>query len=494
MAFRVEWSPPGPVAHQFSEATDFVTAIMGPVGSGKTTAALMKIIKVAAAQRPSPVDGVRRCKALVIRDTFVNIKRTILPTWHGWFPEKMGQWVGGPPAQHKLVFDLGTGPIELIVDFMGIGDDTIENLLRSYEMTCFYINEADLLSFDVLSFLMQRAGRYPSKLHGGPTWYGGWLDFNAPEQDHWLHELLIENIIPGGNGQVADGYRLFRQPGGMEKGAENVKNLPPGYYERMLKSMPEWLARRMVHNLWGYSRDGKPVYPEFNDTIHVPEQTLEPVRGIPIGIGADAGGTPAAAIGQRMKDGQWRILAELATGPGTGPTRFSEMLVQTLVERFPGINVANDTYGWCDPSAAYGGDGEDNDPAWLTKVRRATKINFRPTQTNAPSMRQEAVRQPLTRLIDGKPGLLICRSCKQLRKGFNSGYHYRKIAVGGATGRFDTKPAKNIYSHLNEAAEYLLLGEAGGSAGLLGFDRAPGGNGARVMIADSDYDIFGDAA
>lgn len=489
--FAIDWKPPGPVAAAFSDATDFVTGIRGPVGSGKTTAALMKIIKAAAVQRPSPIDGVRRCKALVIRDTFVNIKRTILPTWHGWFPTTMGEWVGGPPAQHRLRFDLGRGPIDLTVDFMGIGDDTIENLLRSYEMTCFYINEADLLSFDALSFLMQRAGRYPSKLHGGPTWYGGWMDFNSPEQDHWLHELFVDGIIPGGMEQKAEGYRLFDQPGGTEPGAENVHNLPPGYYDRMLKSMPEWLARRMVHNKWGYSRDGKPVYPEFNDTIHVAPKVLEPVKGIPVGIGADAGGTPAATFGQWMKDGQWRILAEIATGPGTGPTKFSELILQTAAERFPQHNPATDFYGWCDPSAEYGGDGEDNDPSWLIKVRKKTGINFRPTATNAPSMRQEAIRQPLTRLIDGRPGLWLCPSCKTLRKALNSGYHYRKIQIGGATGRFDTKPAKNMFSHISESAEYLLLGGGHGVAGLLGRQRDEQ---RRPMTAASDYDVYGDAA
>lgn len=485
---RIDWKAPGPVALRFSEAIDPVTAIMGPVGSGKTTAALMKIVKAAMVQRPSPIDGVRRCKALVLRDTFVNIKRTILPTWHGWFPTSMGEWVGGPPARHTLMFDMGQGPIELIVDFMGIGDDTIENLLRSYEMTIFYINEADLLSFDVLSFLMQRAGRYPSKLHGGPTFYGGWMDFNAPEQDHWLNELLVENVIPGSDGQKALGYKLFVQPGGMDPGAENVGNLPPNYYQKILDSTPEWLSRRMVHNRWGYSRDGKPVFPEFNDSVHVSPRPLQPVKGIPIGIGADAGGTPAAAFGQWLPGDRWHILSEIATDPGTGPTRFGEMILQRLAERFPDHDPRDDVYGWVDPSAAMGGDDEGGDPAWLTKVNRVTGINFRPTASNAPSMRQEAVRKPLTRLVEGKPAFLIDPSCKRLRKGFNSGYHFRKVKVLGATGRYDTKPEKNMFSHLNEACEYLCLGGGHGIAGIMDRTRQLG---RTMTVADSDYDIFG---
>ncbi|MFZ4687863.1 MAG: hypothetical protein ACOYLS_01365 [Polymorphobacter sp.] len=491
MSFIIDWKPPGPVADRFTDAPDFCTAIMGPVGSGKTTAALMKIIKVAAVQRPSPIDGVRRCKALVIRDTFTNLKRTILPTWHGWFPETMGHWVGGPPAKHVLNFEVIKGqPIELIVDFMGLGEDSIENLLRSYEMTCFFGNEFDLMSFDALSFLMQRVGRYPSKLHGGPTWYGGWLDFNAPEVDHWLHELFVENQIPGSDGQRAEGYKLFVQPGGTEPGAENVQNLPPGYYDRMLKSLAEWLARRMVHNRWGFSRNGKPVYPEYNDAIHVAPTILQPIKGVPIGIGIDGGGTPAAAFGQWLPGDRWRTLAEIATDPGTGPTRFGEMVNQMLASRFPDL-TPDDVYGWSDPSNEYGGDEEGGDPAWLTKVRKVTGIRFRGTPTNNPHLRQEAVRKPLRSLVDGQPAFVLCPSCKQLRKGYNSGYHYRKIKVGGATGRYDTKPEKNHFSHLNEAHEYLLLGGGHGIAGVMGRERQVR---QTVMRADSDYDIFGDAA
>jgi hypothetical protein len=120
-----------------------------------------------------------------------------------------------------------------------------------------------------------------------------------------------------------------------------------------------------------------------------------------------------------------------------------------------------------------------------------TGINFRPTATNAPSMRQEATRGALTRLVEGEAGLLIDPRCKQLRKGFNSGYRYRKMKVGGATGRFDTKPEKNSYSHLNEAAEYLLLGGGHGIAGVMGrtLDRL-----RQSAQADATYDIFGDAA
>ncbi|MFA5580516.1 MAG: hypothetical protein WDA25_01025 [Paracoccaceae bacterium] len=456
------------------------------MGSGKTTAALVKIVRHARRQRPSPRDGVRRYRHLIIRDTFVNIQRTIFPSWFAIFPKDAGEFVGGPPARHRLQFDDGAGLIELQVDFMGLGDDTIENLLRGYEMTGFYANEVDLLSYGVIDFLFSRTGRFPSAMDGGATWRGGWLDFNAPEQDHWLYQLLVDGVIPESEPeQAAEGFSFHMQPGGMDPNAENRANLPADYYERMLGNMPDWRARRLVHNQWGYSRDGKPVYPEFNDNIHIAKERLEPVRGIPIGIGADAGGTPAATFGQHLPNGQFRILDEVVTGPGTGPKRFADMIMDVVSRRFR----QHDLYGWADPSAAYGGDSEGTDHDWLTTVKRATRIHFRPAPTNSPAMRQEAMRTPLSRMIEGRPGVLICPRCRHLRKAFNSGYHYRRIRVNGATGRFDTKPAKNQWSHIAESAEYLALGGPGGLAAVMGAAVR-----SRPIQVERDYDMFGGAA
>lgn len=495
-AARVQWQAPGPVSEQFVNAAVRCAGIVGPVGAGKTTTALVRILKVAMAQRRSPIDGVRRCKALVIRDVFTRLERTVLQTWHAWFPKSVGEWIGGPPARHilKLTHPFDGGPIHLHVDFMGLGDDSIESSLRSYEMTCFYINEADLLGWDELSFLLSRLGRYPSALHGGPTFSGGWLDFNMPEDDHWLLKLFIDGVMPGTENQVAKGFELFRQPGGLDEGAENLMNLGGGniasgrqYYIDLRSTMSDWMARRMIDVTPTYARDGKPVYPEFNDQLHVPPAPIVPVKGIPIGIGFDAGGTPACALGQYLPGGRWNIIAEVVTGPGTGPSRFGQMILDCLAETFPGFTV-NECYGWGDPSAAFGGDEEGGDPAWLTKVRAVTKIPLRTTASNNPHLRQEPMRAALKTLVDGKPAFQLSPACKVLRKAMNSQYRYRQLKGLGNTGRYDMKPEKNPYSHPAEGMEYLLQG---GGHGALGMALADERRGSRQQTADSDYDMFG---
>ena len=72
-------------------------------------------------------------------------------------------------------------------------------------------------------------------------------------------------------------------------------------------------------------------------------------------------------------------------------------------------------------------------------------------------LRREAVAQALNRMIDGAPGLIIHPQCRMLRKAMAGAYAYRRVQVGGDE-RFRDKPDKNMYSHVAEAAQYLMLG------------------------------------
>ena len=222
--------------------------------------------------------------------------------------------------------------------------------------------------------------------------------------------------------------------------------------------------RRMIRNEFGAVRNGMPVFPEFQDTMHVSPVDLTPVKGIPLMIAADAGLTPAAVIGQRMPNGQIRILDELAVFlaeddelNGVGPTMFGRALADLLESRYSGW----DTLGSCDPSAKDGTDGSGNEESWMQIVSRVSGVKFRAAPTNDPTIRLEAVRRPLMRLIEGgQPGLLLSPRCKTLRKGFNSGYVYRRTQMQGGDGRYENRPVKNQYSHGQDAVQYLCCSRA----------------------------------
>jgi hypothetical protein len=472
---RLEWKAPGPVAQAFmQESRRPVQGIMGPIGSGKTSAVLMKLVKLAQRQQPSTRDGLRKFKFTVVRDTYRQLWRTTIPTWHAWVPSTIGVWNGATdsPARHTIHMALADGTVcEVIAEFVAIGDNKIEDVLRGYEPTAFYLNEMDLLIEEVLTYCRGRAGRYPRMDEGGPSWFGVLFDLNAPEEDNWTVRVLRDELNE-------EAIAFFRQPGGMievspgeyiiNTKAENLKNLPEGYYENQIEGQPAWYIRRMILSKIGYSRSGKPVYPEFNEDIHVAASELLPVPGLQLKIGADAGRTPAAIIGQSMANGQLRILDELCARD-MGPKRFGEALNQLLhsdkyrawsepqgeLARFGGPVAARIT-GVGDPSAGFAGDDAD-ERSWLEILSNTTGIYFRPAPTNLITPRLEAVRRPLTRIIDGQhPGILISPTCKVTIKGFNSGYRYRKLQIASREV-YDEKPEKNESSHPHDAVQYFAL-------------------------------------
>lgn len=450
----LRWKAPGPVSAAFmSERAARVQAIMGPVGAAKTSTALMKLVFLAAEQKPSTRDGKRKLKACVVRDTYRQLWKTTIPSWLKWMPKTVGTWNGGDgePARHEILFRLGDGTtVELIVEFIAIGENKVEDVLRGYEPTVFLLEEADLLVPEVLMYCIGRAGRYPMMNEGGPTWYGVLLTYNAPDMENYLYEIFEE--------RRPNGFKLFRQPSGFSPDAENLENLPKDYYANLVEGQPDWYVRRMVRNEYGYTRGVELIYPEYNDALHVSAVPLVAVRGRALIIGLDGGMTPAGLINQQMPNGQWRLLREVVTPKGEtmGPTRFSEVLNQVLKDEF-GDWSRDDIAVAADPATQWGGD--EKDLAWIDTVRKETKLKIRPAPSNVPTVRWEAVKKPLVRMIDGRdPGFLMDPSCKMMRRGFNQGYRFRVIDVTGTKRYHNTGEAeKNEFSHAHDGEQYALL-------------------------------------
>jgi hypothetical protein len=329
--------------------------------------------------------------------------------------------------------------------------------LRGAELTGAWLNEVSEIPKNVVTFAAGRVGRYPAVKDGGPTWSGMIADSNAWDQDHWLHALYTE---------PPKGWKFFRQAGAVLKltgqwepnpDAENLKHLPPEYYTRMLAGQSEDWIRVYLGNEFGFSIDGKVVYPEWSDSMHVAPQPLPAIPDLPLHIGLDFGLTPAAIIGQRTSRGQWRIIDELIA-EDMGLVRFSEILAQLLAERYAGFK---DVHAWGDPAG--NARSQTDEKSCLEVVREYAAIPCQPAPTNEFSIRREAVASSLTRLIDGVPAFLLSPRCKALRKGFAGGYHYKRLKVSG-DDRYHDKPDKNASSHPHDALQYLLSGGGEGAA------------------------------
>lgn len=464
----INWRSPGPVSDRFMASRANVQVINGPIGAGKTTTAFMKAIRLACAQTPSKTrtinigDGerpVRKFKLAVVRDTFRQLHKTTIPSWHKRFPPEAGEWVGAmdAPCRHRLHFLLGDGTVvDFIAEFAAIGENAVEDFMRGFEPTAFYLNELDLLSKDVLTFGKGRAGRYPDMSEGGPSWYGVIADCNAPEFESWLYRDIFQKRP---DELAAEETELFIQPGGLDPGAENHENLPPRYYATQMHGQPDWYVQRMIHNRPGYSRAGKPIFPEFKDTLHVAASDLSPIPGLPLLIGIDPRTHPSAIFMQRLAGSQRRVIDEVQGEINMGPRRFAKIVVEMLHDRFP-FTKPESIKAIVDPSSQYGADRADDEKSWLEIFEHETGLKLTPAPTNKTDARREALRKTLTELIDGQPALLVSPRCKIFRTAMNTGYRFRKLSVGGAE-RFGDDPEKNSYADMAEAAEYACLGDDG---------------------------------
>lgn len=435
-----DYRPAGPTLKVFHESTAFVRGIRGPLGSGKSTACVVEILRRAQLQAPGP-DGKRKSRWAIIRNTYPELTTTTIPTWQIWCPAGFGKFNMASPPSHRIK----SGELDIEVLFLALDSSEDVRKLLSMELTGAWINEAREIPKAILDALTGRVGRFPSMADGGPTWSGVLLDTNPPDADGWWYRLAED--------ETPEGWEFFSQPAGDSAEAENVPNLPANYYDKLATGKdPDWLKVYVGGN-YGYVIDGKPIYPEWRDSVHVTKEPVIPETTLPLYIGVDFGLTPAAVFAQVFADGTWRVVDELCTAD-MGVIRFSELLTKRLAENFPEHSKAN-IHVWCDPA---GNTRSQNDEKTAMQIMREhTGLKMRPAPSNEFTMRREAVGQALSRLVDGKPGLMLSPQCTMLRKGFAGGYCYRRLKVAGDE-RYKDKPDKGRYSHPHDALQYLLLG------------------------------------
>jgi hypothetical protein len=468
----------GPKAEAFVNDQRLLTAIMGPYGSAKTTSCIRKIVQSAMWQSPGP-DKVRRVRWCVVRDTYAQLETNVMNSWFTWFPKTKDNW-NGREMCHRLRFDVMIGddpnpqPIEIEMYFRAMGDQKAEDVLKGLELTGLWLNEADTLDMSVFLFGFPRTGRYPSAKDGGCQWRGVICDFNAPDIDNWVYDLLVEGklgLTPEQEDElrkalgVRFGIGFYQQPGGLSPDAENKHNLPEGYYEGLafaFASKPNHL-RRFVHNQFGAVFNGQPVFPEFNREMHVARERIMPDRAYPIHGGLDGGRTPAAIFWQLIED-QFRILDELVIyDPGKteelkrlGPDAFAELARDFVAERYPSNRVGTIFY---DPAIDFGEDEEAED--WLRFFRKYFKgAKFRPggKAGNRIEPRLKSVRDRLIKSPGGRPGLLVSPTARVVIRAFSAGYVIERVKTSNGIGRFRDKPSKNDFSHVMDATQYGSLG------------------------------------
>lgn len=439
----------------------FYDFIVGPVGSGKTTGLFFKLVFLAQQQAKGP-DGIRRTRAVVVRNTLPQLRDTTITSWNYWFKDgEAGTWKA---TENKFILRFGDVECEVLFRPLDTADDVARVL--SLEVTFALIDEFVQIPRAIIDALSARLGRYPSKKDGGATNFGMFGSSNPDTEDCWWYDFLhnenaVRQFHAGDTPESVLAYRklkglppvnvtYFVQPSGLSEGAENLENLPPSYYDSAIQGKSDAWVKQFVEAEWGFSAAGKAVVPTFKPDLHVPNKSLLYNPQLPLVFGFDPGlaGT-AAVFGQQDLSGRLLVLGELTTS-GYGTQRFIEELLRPYIRRrFPDARLDNII---CAPDPAASNRAQTDEKAVVDVIRRYFTVKSE-TNNRLP-LRLDAIEHFTTRLVDAGPALLVSAAdCPETIRALKGGWRYamdlKKEIMKGA------EPEKNPYSHVGDAFGYL---------------------------------------
>lgn len=455
-------------ASDFHMDDSFVRLQLGPVRCGKTVSSVIEIWRRAVEQQPAQ-DGIRYSRWAIFRNTYPELKMTTIKTWVDWFPEKVFgriKW-DSPISQTIEVKD-----IRLEIFFVSLDKaDDISKLL-SMELTGAYFNEVQFIPEVIFDAALKRVCQYPPKKMGVPiTWGGVIADTNPPDTDHWIFERFEKNCpsnhkifkyVPGVimvDGEPdddveyaisRDGTKYIQNPE-----ADYIKHLQKDdYFLNSVRSSLDNDIKIYCCGQYGTLRTNKPVYHEYNDSLHCVEG-LRYNKDVELGIGIDFGRTPAIVVCQLAPWGTIDVLGELCA-EDVGVDEFISDYVIPFLNR--------DFKGWQDNYIVIGDPAgrarnEKNETCFSIMAANGL-IHCQPAKTNNFMPRRESVSYFLRILRGGKPGFRMSPSCTVLRKGFMSDYFFPKKNIATDVNdklRYKPEPDKNYTSHPHDALQYIAL-------------------------------------
>lgn len=428
-----------PTIASFMRSESFCRVVMGPVGSGKSTGMLMELVRRMGQQTPSP-DGIRRTRFAVVRQTLQQIKQTVLKEFDTWLAPIYRFKV----SENTIYFSFND--VQAEVHLIPLDDEQDQRRLLSMQLTGCWVNEFPEIDPDLIPSIEGRLGRYPSQAQGGPSWYGLIMDGNFPTEGSEWHKLLENKTPPH--------WQVFKQPGGLTPEAENVENLPAGYYDRLSRGQSEDWIKRYVHAQYGSDPSGSAVFREsFKRGFHTAPDII-PVHGHPIIVSQDFGRNPCALVGQLDHRGRILVLEELATEDMGLELHINRHLRPALAsERYMGkpLYVIGDPAG-TQRSTSY-------EETSFDLLKRAGLMAY-PAPTNDIDKRLRSVEAFLLSQRDGGAALVIDEQrCPKLVQALGGGYRYAKRR----NGQLSPLPEKrHPESDLADALQYMCLAAHGG--------------------------------
>ena len=487
---------PGPVGQAWAQARNDVDLIVGPYGSWKTSTAFYKSMVVTALQHPC-ADGVRKARILATRKNYRTMHKSLIQSADKFFGNGPGvSW----PSREKdgpctLVFEWQEyiankmEKFRLTIEFMAFLDQDILEFLAGQEFTASLLNEFDQLPRGAISKFASRMNRAyldektDWQIANVPAYSRVFGDCNMPDLDNWVQEDYIIKSHPD--------VGMFIQPSALSPEAEGLPRKDPTYVPKLVSGYrregAEWKVKRYVENRAGYSVEGAPIYPQFDQDRHIAETSLQAEPGIKVVIGLDQGGDTSAVFSQKNKNSQVLILDELVPEPDEyiGGAESAKRIIEHMRQskilspflargRF---KIVGDS-AWNQRNAA---TTEDDPRTFITEFQKGWESTLgwscaeymEPWQTSVLEVRIKSVRQLLLgRTMDaGHEMLLLDPKCVVLARGFSGGYRRKESIM--TPGQFSDKPEKNKYSHPHDALQAAAMHHVRNYEAMLGSKYSP---------------------
>ena len=422
--------------------------IVGPVGSGKTSAAAWEIgyyLPHMIAERYK----VKSTTWAVVRSTYGQLMDSTVRTLR----EKCFPWSEWHEQRKELVITWPGGIVVSLRCRACDRPDQVGNLLGSWYQG-FLIDEAILVNEEIKRALKGRIGREANV----PGRWGVEIT-NPPPVDHPLYSNYAWKYRKP-PGPIPKDQPLEDHIGFWQAPGENAQNLNAGYYDKLRAdnaNNQEWVDR-YIDGKPGMMPMGKPVYNNYDSSVHVAGFPLMWARtmdlqtgddvGVPLYAGWDnSGDSPACVLVQRVAPMQFQVLREWYDDR-MGIVDFTNWVSQSIIAEFPGAEVAH----YCDPAGfAKYSDRNGGLTSNAQLQEEMCGIHLHPSRQEL-DMRLSAVDQLLAR----RDGLLIDPSCIRLVNGFQGGYVRKENARAGI-GEYRTNPEKNKFSHVHDALQYIIV-------------------------------------
>lgn len=313
--------------------------------------------------------------------------------------------------------------------------------VKSLELTSYMLDEAD--ENDSPEIWEKLDERLRQKIWVDGKWitppYCGLIVLNPTDERHWIYSLSIRRDIDVEDFQFST--------------YENIANLPPDYIPNLLKRMPSWEVRRLVHGHWGKTIRGLPVYHGFSRERNV--RLLKVNDSLPLLRAWDFGyGHPAVTFAQiDPVFGRVFILREFL---GTN------MKLDGVVERVRAITkelVGATLYPIFDYGDPHGADEKDVGHSSIEHLRLRHKIHVIHRRERIKTGMEEIqykitsdqpIRPPTKE--DPNPPIeslfLVDASCKETISAYEGGYHRDEQGIPVKDGYFD---------HLPDTQRYLVV-------------------------------------